>query len=165
VTRGRYVAIAVVVALAMMWIYVLFIGNPTNVDKLKDPAFGTAAEPICKSTLDRLTQLNVVNQRADTPQQRGELVARADSELRTMVDDLKALPVSNPDDQHAIGLWLADWDQWLSDRSAWLTQLEQGKDAQFLEKQRESTKEPNSKALNDFAEVNSMRSCATPGGV
>lgn len=163
--RGKYIVIAIVLALAGMWIYVLFIGNPENVDELKDPAYGSAAEPICRATVARLGELGVVNQVTSSPQQRAEVTQRADGELRAMVDRLKALPVSNADDQHAITLWLADWDQWLADRAAWVAQLEQGKDVQFLEKQRESTKQPNSKALNDFAEINSMRSCATPGGV
>ena len=71
-TRGRYVVGAIVAVLAVMWIYVLFIGNPANVDKLHDPAYGSAAEPICKTTVDRLGAPGVVNQVTPSPQQRAD---------------------------------------------------------------------------------------------
>ena len=147
-----------------MWIYFIFIAQPANTDKLNQDTFPTAAEPICKATLDKLSQIGVVNQKADTPQQRGDLAQRADTELRVMVDQLKTIAIPNTDDKHAVTLWLADWDQWLADRAEWTAKLQQGQDAQFLEKQRDDGA-PNSKALNDFAEENLMRSCATPGGV
>lgn len=161
----RVLIVAGVLAVTLMWIYFIFFAQPANTDKLNQDAFPKAAEPICKATLDKLAQIGVVNQKADTPQQRAELVDRADDELRTMVDQLKTIDVPNPDDEHAISAWLGDWDQWLRDRTAWSAQLHGGQNVQFFETQRESTKQPNSKALNDFAEENLMRSCATPGGV
>jgi hypothetical protein len=162
---ARNVIIGGVVVVAAMWVYVLFIASPENIDKLNDGSFAAAAEPICKQTVDELNTLGLVNQKASSPQERGTLAARADAELTKMVAALRTIPVTNADDAHAITGWLADWDQWLTDRSAWTAQLQQGIDAQFLEKVRTSTGQPNSKALNDFALVNSMRSCQTPGGI
>ena len=151
--------------LGILWVYVSLIGDPENVDKLRDPAYAAAAEPVCKATLGELARQGVVNKQAASPQERAALVDRSDAELAGMVGRLRAIPVTDPEDAKAVTLWLADWDQWLADRAVWAAQLRQGSDVEFLEKQREETREPNSKALNDFALVNSMRSCATPGGI
>lgn len=168
-SRGRTFARAAVMTgvlvFAAMWIYLLFIAKPENIDKLHDASFARAAEPVCKASLDELARLDVVNRKASSPADRATLAETADTEIAKMVARLRGIPVTNADDAHAITGWLADWDQWLADRAAWTARLRAGEDAQFLEKQRADTGEPNSKALNDFALVNSMRSCATPGGV
>jgi hypothetical protein len=168
--RGRRVArIAIatgIVLVSAMWIYVLFIGNPENLDKLHDPTFAATAEPICKQSLDELDRLDVRNKvTRNDPFARADLVDTANTELRKMVARLREIPTPNAEDAHAVTGWLADWDQWLSDRSAWSVDLRAGKNVQFTEKQRESTGEPNSKALDDFALVNSMLSCGIPGGI
>ena len=155
----------VLIVLALMWIYAIFVANPSaTVDKLNDPAFGAAAEPVCRATVDELSRLGLVNQYARTPQDRAALVDRTDIELKMMVAQLRALRPRDPADASAVSAWLADWDQWLADHATWSAQLHRGENAQFFEKQRD-TGEPNSKALNDFALINEMPSCATPGGV
>jgi hypothetical protein len=159
------VVTAILVLLGVMWVYALFVAPPASEDKLHDAAFGAAAQPVCAATVDRFAQLGIVNQRADSPAARATLVDQADAELRSMIDQLRALPVSNRDDQHAVSGWLADWDQWLNDRGAWSEKLHAGQDAPFLEKQRDTTAEPNSKALDAFAITNAMPACATPVGV
>jgi len=161
---GRTVAVSLVLALALMWIYVLFVANPENVDKLKSSSFGTQAQPVCRATIDRLSQLGLVNQIVKTPVDRAELVDKTDVELKAMVARLRTITVADADDAHAVNAWLADWDQWLADHAAWSAKLHQGENAQFFEKQRDNGA-PNSKALNDFAQINSMPACATPGGV
>lgn len=148
-----------------MWIYAIFIADKSaTADKLKDPAFGVAAEPVCRTTIDELDRLGLVNQHTPTPQERAALVDRTDIELTGMVAQLRTLVPVESDDARAVTAWLADWDQWLIDHAAWAAELHQGKNVQFYEKQRE-TGEPNSKALNDFALINGMPTCATPGGV
>ena len=161
----RTVVLVIVAALAVMWVYVLFIANPESTeDKLHETTFATAAEPVCHTTLDLLNQLGVVNKTAASPQERADLVDRTDTELLTMLQRLRTFPVPNGEDEHAVSQWLDDWSQWLRDRAVWSEKLHRGEDAPFLEKQRNNG-EPNSKALNDFARINSMPSCATPGGV
>ena len=155
----------IVLALALMWIYVLFIANPeSTADKLNSDAFPRAAQPVCQSAVDDLNRLGVVNKVAASPQDRAAIVDTTDTQLHAMVQRLRALVPAPGDDATAVGKWLDDWDQWLSDRVAWSGKLRQGQDAPFLEKQR-SNGEPNSRALNDFARENSMPACATPGGV
>jgi hypothetical protein len=149
---------------AAMWIYVLFIGNPENIDKLNDAAYGRQAEPICAATVAKLQQLGVVNQKADSPQQRADLVDRSDAELKTMVAQLRTLQPSNSTDAATIGKWLGAWDQWLADRATWSAQLHAGQNVEFLETQLPDGR-PSSTPLNDFALINGMKSCATPGGI
>jgi hypothetical protein len=164
---GRVVVVTIVLGLALMWIYVLFVvnGDSATTDELHDSTFAKAAQPVCAATLDELHRLDVVNKVAATPQDRATLVDRADSSLTRMVSQLRTLPVPNADDATAVSKWLDDWDQWLRDRAAWSDKLRRGEDAPFVEKERVETHQPNSKALNDFALVNDMRACATPGGI
>lgn len=162
---GRYVAVSLVLALALMWIYVLFVVSPESTeDKLHDNAFPTAAQPVCQATIDRLQQLGVVNQTAATPQERATLVDKADGALRTMVQQLRTLVPPSGDDAAAVNKWLDDWDQWLQDRQTWSAKLANGEDAPFLEKQR-NTGEPLSKARDAFATTNNMHACTTPVGI
>ena len=162
---ARTAAVAVVLALALMWIYVLFVANPeSTADKLTSDAFPKSAQPVCQSRLDELGRLGVVNKMAASPQERAAIVDTTDSSLRAMVQKLRTLVPAPGEDATAVGKWLDDWDQWLNDRVVWANTLRQGQDAPFLEKQR-SNGEPNSRALNDFARENSMPACATPGGV
>lgn len=160
----RIVVGALVGVLAVMWIYVLFIAKPPTPDLLDDRSFPTAAEPICAATLSAIDNAGLVNQRAASPQARGDLADRADAQLAGMVAELRTKVPAAGEAHDAVSKWLDDWDQWLRDRATWTAKLRTGDDAQFLERQRESG-EPNSEALNAFAITNGMKSCQTPGGV
>jgi hypothetical protein len=148
-----------------MWIYALFVVNPTSTeDKLNDAAFPQSAQPVCTATLADLQRLDLVNKVAATPQERAALVDSTDTELLTMVQRLRALAPVSGDDAVAVSKWLDDWNQWLIDRAAWSEKLHRGEDAPFLEKERD-TGAPYSKALDAFATTNGMRACTTPAGV
>jgi hypothetical protein len=165
-TRPVRIAVAVViVALAVMWIYVLFIAKPEPTDRLTDRSFPTAAQPICKATIDNLRNDGLLDQKASSPQDRASLADRADAQLADMVAQLRAKVPASGVAHDATTAWLDDWDQWLHDRAAWTDQLKAGQDVQFYEKQRGNTGEPNSTALNAFAVTNEMSSCQTPSGL
>ena len=161
---GRIAAVSIVVALALMWIYVLFIASSAPSDTLDSKAFPTAAEPVCAATVARLKDLNLVNQFTPTPQQRADLVDRTNAELTAMVAALRQQTPPSGDDRTAVTKWLGDWDQWLADRAAWSAKLHAGENVQFFEKQ-DANGDPNSKALNAFAITNGMQDCQTPVGV
>jgi hypothetical protein len=153
------------VAIALMWFYALFIANQANtVDELGEPTFPRAAQPVCANVLDRFRQLDLVNKVAASPEERGVLVDKADAQLVVMVQTLRALVPSPGNDATAVTKWLDDWDQWLRDRATWSEKLRRNEDAPFLEKQRDN-RQPNSKALDDFARTNEMPACTTPAGV
>jgi hypothetical protein len=157
-------AVTVVLAMAIFWIYVLFVAPSAPEDKLNDAAFPRAAQPVCTNAVDDLRNDNLLNQPASTPAQRADLVELADTRLAVMVQQLRALtPPATTDDGHAVSAWLDDWDQWLSDRSTWVAKLRAGQDVSFDEKARDNG-EPNSKALNAFAVTNEMAACVTPYG-
>jgi hypothetical protein len=165
--RGRLrrnVVVAVVVASAMFWIYVLFIAPSAAPDKLSEPTFARAAQPACTSAVNDLSGSNLINQVAATPAERADLVERQDTRLASMVQQLRALTPATGDDRVAVTAWLDDWDQWLRDRVTWVGKLRAGQDASFDEKARDNG-EPYSKALNAFAITNEMPACATPFGV
>ena len=108
----------VLIALALMWIYAIFVADKSaTADKLNDPAFGVAAEPVCRTTVEELDRLGLVNQHTPTPQERAALVDRTDVELKAMVAELRRLTPVDPDDARAVTAWLADWDQWLADHA------------------------------------------------
>jgi hypothetical protein len=153
-----------VVALAIFWLYVLFIAPSAPEDKLNDAAFAHAAQPLCTSALADLSAANVLNQPASSPAERADLVERADTRLATLVQQLRGVTPATGDDRQAVSAWLDDWDQWLRDRAAWVVKLRAGQDVSFDEKAR-ANGEPNSKALNAFAVTNEMAACATPFGV
>ena len=160
----RNIVVAVVVASAMFWIYVLFIAPSATPDKLSDAAFARAAQPVCVSTVSDLGASNLVNQVAGTPNERADLVERQDAKLASMVQQLRAFTPATGGDRVAVSAWLDDWDQWLRDRVTWVGKLRAGQDASFDEKARDNG-EPYSKALNAFAITNAMPACATPFGV
>jgi hypothetical protein len=148
-----------------MWIYALFVANQaTTTDKLSSPAFPTAAQPVCASTVADLLRIGLVNRKAASPEERAVLVDKTSVELAAMVQQLRSLAPTSGDDATAVSKWLDDWDQWLRDRATWSAKMHQNQDAPFNEKMR-NTGEPNSKALNDFAKINTMPACATPAGV
>jgi hypothetical protein len=161
---ARTVVVALLLALALMWIYVLFVASPASEDKLQSNAFPIAAQPVCQSTLDGLKRSGLVNQVAPTPQARAALVDAADGQLGAMVQTLRTLVPPSGDDASAVRKWLDDWDQWLRDRATWSGHLHRGEDAPFLEKQRDDGA-PYSKALDAFATTNNMQACTTPVGV
>ena len=163
-TLRQGIVVAAAILMAGFWFYVLFIAPSAPEDKLKDPAFARAAQSVCSRALDDLSAANVLNQKAATPQQRADFVARSDSRLRAMVGQLHAIIPNNSDDRAAVTAWLDDWDQWLRDRAAWGDELRAGHDVPFNEKARENG-EPNSKALIAFAVTNEMGACQTPYGL
>ena len=144
----------------------LFIAPAAPEDKLKDPTFARAAQPLCTSAINDLDAKNLrdPNMKAKTPGERADLVEQQDARLASMVQQLRGLSVSNADDAHAVSDWLADWDQWLRDRATWVTQLRAGQNVPFNEKA-DVNGDPNSKPLVAFAITNEMGACATPYGV
>ena len=167
IVSGRTARIAVGVvlgSLAVMWLYVLFIAKPESQDRLADRSFPTAAEPICAASVSALGHMDLVDQRASSPQDRANLADRADAQLADMVAQLRTKVPAAGEAHDAVTAWLDDWDQWLRDRATWTAKLRTGEDAQFFEKQRPSG-EPNSAALNAFAVTNDMGSCRTPAGI
>ena len=145
------------------WIYVYGFADTTPPDKLTSNAFPAAAEQVCAATRQQVRTEGLIDVKTETPQQRGELTARADVVLRAMVDRLRAVPVPDPGDAVLVERWLADWDGLIADREAWVVALRAGDGNPLIERSHEGG-EPASKTLDMFANVNAMQSCKAPDG-
>lgn len=158
------IALSLVIGISM-WFYAFVLASPqAPADRLKDRSWPSAAEARCKAALGDLSAAGLRDVRADTPQQRGELTARADVILRRMVLDLGAIPPpADAEDARIVARWLGDWDAYLQDREQWVAQLRTGNGAPMQEQAREGG-EPGGKAMQDFADINSMKSCGIPNG-
>jgi hypothetical protein len=163
-SRLAWIGVAVFVVVTVgFWIYVFWFADTTPPDKLSSAAFPKAAQEVCAATRQQVRAEGLVDVKADTPQQRGELTARADADLQAMVTRLRALPVADPGDAVLVQRWLSDWDGLIADREAWVVKLRAGDGNPLIERSHEGG-EPASKTLDAFANVNAMPDCKAPDG-
>jgi hypothetical protein len=128
-------------------------------DHLDDPAFALAAEPVCARAVAELEAQDLLHPSPDSPADRAGIVDDANAILRTMLLDVHAIEAPPAEEGQWVAAWLDDWDQHLADRQAWADGLRRGDDGPFTETARGG--EQISKAIDNFAEVNDMPSCAT----
>ena len=161
VTVGRVAIIVVLLALALLWVYALSgAARKDPPDQLDDPAFSEAAEPRCAEAREVIDGLPAA-QDAESPEDRATTVAAATDELSAMIDDLEAeAPTGESRDARITRDWIDDWRIYLSDRRAYVEQLEAGSEDPF-----EVTPRGNRQitvTMDNFATVNRMASCAAP---
>ncbi len=147
-----------------VWIYAFFFYDPgLMIDELADRTFPKQAEQVCKAAMDRLDQLPPSNT-ATSATQRADTVAQANTILGGMVTDLRPLvPQGQGRITTGVEEWVSDWQTFLHDREQYVDGLRHDPDTRF-----EESKKANrqiSLAIDSFAQVNRMDSCATPGDV
>jgi hypothetical protein len=159
---GRWLAILVVAAIVLMWLYV-FTGaaaeNPP--DQLNDTEFALTAEARCAQAVEDLSALPPAGE-AETAADRAAVLDEADTILLAMVDDLAAIDVDNDRDRELIDLWIADWRTYLEDRGQYAEALRVDEDAELLITARGGRQ--ITLTIDRFASkvVNDMESCTTP---
>lgn len=165
-SRSAKLQLAVLAVNAVFWgailAWTLLADHGRVPDQLEDRSFPTAAEPICASARAEVAALgNPAFVR--TIEERADLVDRQDAVFVAMVDELRALP--RPDGEHGawVAAWLDDWATHIADRQRWADVLHGGQDPPFVETARAG--QQVSRAVDRFAEVNEMASCATLGDV
>lgn len=165
-SRGTKVQIGLLVAIGLFWIaiygYTLLSGPHRPPGRLTDPAFATAAEPICTATADAIADLGLPTA-VSSPLERARMVDAENELLRSMVADLGDLDRPSGEQGGWVTEWLGDWGTHIADRQAWADDLEAGDDPPFTETARNG--EQISKGIDYFAEANEMPSCATAGDV
>ena len=167
-TLRRKVVLALVAAFTIgsfaMWIFILFIYDPgLLIDELPDKTFPTQAEEVCAEAVALVEALPEAQTAAD-PTERADVVAAGNAYLSEMVAQLRPLvPTDPPASQEAVTEWLADWDTHLEDRQEYVQNLRADPEARFTESPKAGRQ--ISRAIDSFAEVNSMVSCSTPGDV
>ena len=102
---------------------------------------------------------------SETAADRADVVDQSNALLVGMVDELDTLVPTDgdPTEREAIGEWVSDWRDHVTDRQEYVNELRDDPGARFSERVK-GTKQL-SRAIDSFAEVNRMESCSTPGDV
>jgi hypothetical protein len=164
---GRLAIAAVVVALVLMWGYVLFLafgpGREPPVDRLDDPAFAQAAEERCAAAVDQVDDLPVASA-SHTAEERAEVLDQADAVYRSMLDDLDDMVDLAPagDQRRRVREWLADWRVYLGDREAYADALRADPDARLLVSSKPGEGRQITGWIDEFAKANRAPSCVSP---
>jgi hypothetical protein len=159
---GRWLAILVVGAIVLMWLYV-FTGAAAEdpPDQLDDDGFARTAEPLCAQAVEDLAALPSAGEAA-TAADRADVLDAANAVLTAMVDDLAAIEVDDTHDRELVDLWIADWRTYIDDRRAYADELRVDDTAELLVTAREGRQ--ITLTIDRFASkvVNDMESCTTP---
>jgi hypothetical protein len=147
-----------------LWAYAFFIYDPgRKVDELADRTFPTAAEQVCAEALTRIEALPPAETARDAGE-RAAVVDQANDILTDMVGRLRQLvPQGQGAVTDGIELWVDDWEIHIGDRANYADALRVDDGARFLETRK--ARRQISRAVDGFAEVNRMPSCATPTDV
>jgi hypothetical protein len=154
--------VVLVVGLGAMWSYAFF-GDPGVPGRMDDPTFATGAEPVCHAVQGRIEQLPPAHE-TTTPDARAEVVDQATAYLETMVGDLRSQTPATPQHEMVSG-WLDDWATYIKDRRAYTVELRTNPQVRFAVTLDERDQTQITKAIDHFAAVNNMASCATPADV
>jgi hypothetical protein len=161
---ARLLGLLAAIGIAALWAYALW--GPTEKTfpgTLTDPTFAEQAQPICSATAGRLAELQPAYESRDAGA-RAEVVAQANTELRSMVEELASIApsASSGEDGQMVQEWLGDWRTYLDDRERYVEALSDDPDARFYvtEKEGRQVTEP----IDFFAgRANDMTDCVTPG--
>jgi hypothetical protein len=164
---GLKIAAAVGVASGLLWLGAIIAGlagyESKASDYLTDRTFPNAAEPICAATMKRVEAFPDAHL-SPTPAARAKVINETTGLLSDMLVELRKVVPATADAKW-IRLWISDWEVHLDDRSDFakrLTEPEPEK-AEFFESPKGGGQV--SKSVSQFAELNEMPSCATPGDV
>ena len=161
-TPGRVLARLAVGAMAVMWIYVLYLalgpGRQPPPDRLDDPSFATEAQAICEAAHDDVDRLPSAIA-SGSAAERADIVTRANARFTTMIDDLEGI-VPPGEDGDVVQQWLADWRTYLGDRRDFVGALRNDPDAQLLVTAKDQ--DQITEFIDAFSADNRMIACATP---
>lgn len=158
----RVLLVLFLLASAAVWAYGLWGPRQDPPGTLDDPAFGRAGEPVCATVVAQIDELPPAHRTTDHVE-RAAVVTQANALIADQLADLAALAPTTGEDARRVGDWLADWDTYLADRQDYATRLRDDPDARMLETVKGG--DHISQALEFFAQINAMASCAPPGDV
>ena len=161
-TVGRVLATLVCVAFLGMWIYLFVAGGDHKPDGwLVDRTFPKAAEPICKAARTDLAKLPPARD-SKTASARADVIDTSTARLRRMQSELRAAIPATADAKF-IRQWVDDWSIYFGDRADYAAKLRKDPGAEFLVTKKYGAQ--LSESLDNYADVNLMPSCETPGDV
>lgn len=159
--------VGIVVLLAAMWFYAFVIADTSPGDRLHDRAWAAQAETTCrpyKARIDALPPARsfaTIEPKTAALAQRAAVVDQATDILAQMVADLRRGAPANEDDRRLVAAWLVDYDSYLSSRRNQTAAWRRGEDPRFSVP--EVGGQPIDSRMDQLADDNGMRSCATPG--
>jgi hypothetical protein len=168
---GRLWVLAVVASFVGIWGYVLylsfFVGRAEPRDRLQDTTWAATAEETCADTRRVLDRLELASE-VGSPEERADLLDTATDELAVMVTRLEGL--RSPRDAaeaRAVSRWLDDYRTYLGDRRDYAAAQRDPShpryDRPFSVTDRGGYQ--IDLLIDDFARVNYMESCESPGDV
>ena len=138
------------------------VGDPHLAGWLDDRTFPKAAEPICKKAMADVAKFPPAHE-SKTPADRAIVIRGTTARLQRMLTDLRHV-VPDSKDAKWIDEWIDDWGVHIKDRLDFARRLEtKGADQEFFETTKAGAQ--ISKSLDNYAEINEMPSCETPGDV
>ena len=168
---GVRVGLTVLIALfAAFWIWALFFASKEAVNRIEDRAWAERAEQICQSAdAERLglADFRLIDDGEDDAEtvarrirERAEIVERSTDIIRGMLDDIVAVPPTDPKGIDIVPLWEADYRIYIQDRYRYAVQLrDSGENLPFYET---ADGIPLSERIETFAGDNEMPACAPP---
>ena len=161
ITVGGVLAIAVVLVIAGFWIYAFSPLAPDDkADALKDKSFVDAASARCVASFAELDALPRAKE-ADTPQERGAVVAQSNVILSDMVDGLRADGANATGrDRQLLDMWFTDWDAYLQSRADYANALLGGEAAIFTVPARSGGQ--ITETMDGFSRTNEITDCLVP---
>jgi len=160
---SRVATVAIVVGIAVMWI-VAFFGDHPTAGRMANRTFPTAAEPVCARARAAIGALPRAFE-SPSAAERAAVVDQGTATLEAMVDELRDIVPADPDNRARLEQWLGDWVTYNQDRRDYSKRLRVDPGARFYVTQSNRDKAQITKALDNFAVVNAMPSCATPDDV
>jgi len=167
--RGRSLVVRVVLAIviitfAVFWIWALFFASKTAVNKIDDRAWAERAEDICRAATEErleLADFRVISEGgSELIRERAAIVVQSTNILQAMLDDVTAVPPTDPKGRDIVPQWEAEYRTYLDDRYRYADQLvETGENQPFYET---GDGIPISERLETFAGDNEMPACAPP---
>ena len=161
----RVVLGAIVIVLAVFWVWALFFASKEAVNKIDDRAWAARAEQICvDATAERLELANLTRIDQGGPdliRERARIVDESTDIIEQMLDDIVAVTPADEKGQAIVPLWEADYRTYLADRRTYARQLrESGENLSFYETAENGI--PITERIATFAGDNEMASCSPP---
>ncbi len=150
--------------MAAMWVYAFGFSPRESINKIYDEAWASQAEARCtqareqRAELSDLSTFNVNDTVALA--KRADIIEQANTSLKSMIDDIEKISVSNDKGRALVPLWLADYRTYLDDRADYVALLRSGTFNRFSETQVEGV--PISERIGKFAKDNEIRACIPP---
>jgi hypothetical protein len=165
--RPAFIVIGVsILALVVMWTYILFYADTTNPNRIADRAWATQAQATCTRYTNQINALPdaatfaKIKPKSEALRQRAAVGQQATDLLVRMVAELRALPVADGVSRDAVGRWLTDYGTYIGDRQRQQAKWAAGQDPQFAETADHG--HPLSVGMDDFSVANDMPACQVP---